>query len=95
MALLSGTLDYAGFESCDVTIEAVLEKMAVKQAVLKEWEAVVPPSAIFASNTSTLPITEIAAEAAHPERVVGMHFFNPSTRCRSSRSSTARRPTRR
>jgi 3-hydroxyacyl-CoA dehydrogenase / enoyl-CoA hydratase / 3-hydroxybutyryl-CoA epimerase len=77
MALLSGTLDYAGFETCDVTIEAVLEKMAVKRAVLAEWEAVVPERAIFASNTSTLPITEIAAGARHPERVVGMHFFNP------------------
>ncbi len=77
MSLLSGTLDYAGFESCDVTIEAVLEKMDVKRAVLAEWEAVVPPAAIFASNTSTLPITRIAAEARHPERVVGMHFFNP------------------
>ena len=77
MSLLSGTLDYAGFETCDVTIEAVLEKMAVKKAVLAEWEAVATPSAIFASNTSTLPITEIAAGALHPERVVGMHFFNP------------------
>ncbi len=77
MSLLSGTLDYAGFDRCDVTIEAVLEKMAVKQAVLKEWESVVPESAIFASNTSTLPITEIAAAAVRPERVVGMHFFNP------------------
>ncbi|MFI5182042.1 MAG: 3-hydroxyacyl-CoA dehydrogenase NAD-binding domain-containing protein [Thermoanaerobaculia bacterium] len=77
MSLLSGTLDYAGFETCDVTIEAVLEKMAVKKAVLAEWEAVVPKTAIFASNTSTLPITQIAAEAKHPERVVGMHFFNP------------------
>ena len=77
MSLLSGSLDYAGFETCDVTIEAVLEKMAVKKAVLAEWEAVVPKTAIFASNTSTLPITEIAAQAKHPERVVGMHFFNP------------------
>ncbi len=77
MALLSGTLDYAGFETCDVTIEAVLEKMAVKQTVLREWEAVVPATAIFASNTSTLPITEIASGAVRPERVVGMHFFNP------------------
>jgi 3-hydroxyacyl-CoA dehydrogenase / enoyl-CoA hydratase / 3-hydroxybutyryl-CoA epimerase len=77
MSLLSGSLQYAGFDGCDVTIEAVLEKMSVKQAVLKEWESVVPPSAIFASNTSTLPITEIAAAAAHPGRVVGMHFFNP------------------
>jgi 3-hydroxyacyl-CoA dehydrogenase/enoyl-CoA hydratase/3-hydroxybutyryl-CoA epimerase len=77
MALLGGSLDYAGFETCDITIEAVLEKMAVKHAVLAEWEKVVPKTAIFASNTSTLPITEIAANAAHPERVVGMHFFNP------------------
>jgi len=77
MALLSGTLDYTGFETCDVTIEAVLEKMAVKQSVLREWEAVVPGTAIFASNTSTLPIGGIAAAARHPGRVVGMHFFNP------------------
>jgi 3-hydroxyacyl-CoA dehydrogenase/enoyl-CoA hydratase/3-hydroxybutyryl-CoA epimerase len=77
MALLGGSLEYTGFEGCDITIEAVLEKMAVKQAVLADWEHVAPPTAIFASNTSTLPIHEIAAKAAHPERVVGMHFFNP------------------
>jgi 3-hydroxyacyl-CoA dehydrogenase/enoyl-CoA hydratase/3-hydroxybutyryl-CoA epimerase len=77
MALLSGGLGWEGFETCDVTIEAVLEKLAVKQAVLKEWEAVAAPDAIFASNTSTLPITGIAKAAARPERVVGMHFFNP------------------
>ncbi len=77
MALLSGTLDYSGFATCEVTIEAVLEKLAVKKAVLGEWEGVVPGTAVFASNTSTLPITSIASEARHPERVVGMHFFNP------------------
>ncbi len=77
MGLLSGTLDYSGFRRCDVTIEAVVEKLAVKRAVLKDWEAAVPPSAIFASNTSTLPITEIAAGSLEPGRVVGMHFFNP------------------
>jgi 3-hydroxyacyl-CoA dehydrogenase/enoyl-CoA hydratase/3-hydroxybutyryl-CoA epimerase len=77
MALLSGTLDYSGFARCEVTIEAVVEKLAVKRAVLQEWEAAVPPAAIFASNTSTLPITEIAAGASEPHRVVGMHFFNP------------------
>ncbi|MHB1044954.1 MAG: 3-hydroxyacyl-CoA dehydrogenase NAD-binding domain-containing protein [Thermoanaerobaculia bacterium] len=77
MSLLSGGLGWEGFETCDVTIEAVLEKLAVKQAVLKEWEAVAAPEAIFASNTSTLPITEIAKAASRPERVVGMHFFNP------------------
>lgn len=77
MSLLSGGLGWEGFDACDVTIEAVLEKLAVKQAVLKEWEAVARPEAIFASNTSTLPITEIAKAAERPERVVGMHFFNP------------------
>ncbi len=77
MSLLSGSLGWAGFGACDVTIEAVLEKLAVKQAVLKEWEAVSTDLAIFASNTSTLPITDIAAGARVPERVVGMHFFNP------------------
>lgn len=77
MSLLSGSMEYAGFDGCDITIEAVLEKMSVKQAVLADWEHFASPTAIFASNTSTLPITEIAAKAAHPERVVGMHFFNP------------------
>jgi 3-hydroxyacyl-CoA dehydrogenase/enoyl-CoA hydratase/3-hydroxybutyryl-CoA epimerase len=77
MALLSGTLDYTGFARCEVTIEAVVEKLGVKRSVLAEWEARVPDTAIFASNTSTLPITEIAAGSRVPSRVVGMHFFNP------------------
>ena len=77
MDLLSGSLDYGGFARCEVTIEAVVEKLTVKRAVLQEWEKVVPPAAIFASNTSTLPITEIAVGAVEPGRVVGMHFFNP------------------
>lgn len=77
MRLLSGTLDYSGFARCEVTIEAVVEKLGVKRSVLAEWEARVPDSAIFASNTSTLPITEIAAGSKVPSRVVGMHFFNP------------------
>ena len=77
MALLSGTLDYTGFRRCEATIEAVVEKLGVKRSVLQEWEAVVPDTAIFASNTSTLPIGEIAAGARVPARVAGMHFFNP------------------
>jgi 3-hydroxyacyl-CoA dehydrogenase/enoyl-CoA hydratase/3-hydroxybutyryl-CoA epimerase len=77
MDRLSGTLDYSGFGRCEVTIEAVVEKLAVKRAVLQDWEAAVPETAIFASNTSTLPITEIAVGANHAGRVVGMHFFNP------------------
>jgi 3-hydroxyacyl-CoA dehydrogenase/enoyl-CoA hydratase/3-hydroxybutyryl-CoA epimerase len=77
MARLSGTLDYSGFAQCEVTIEAVVEKLAVKQSVLAEWEQAVPDTAVFGSNTSTIPIGEIAASAMHPERVAGMHFFNP------------------
>jgi 3-hydroxyacyl-CoA dehydrogenase/enoyl-CoA hydratase/3-hydroxybutyryl-CoA epimerase len=77
MARLSGTLDYSGFARCEVTVEAVVEKLEVKRAVLAEWETAVPADAIFASNTSTIPIGQIAAAAARPEHVVGMHFFNP------------------
>jgi 3-hydroxyacyl-CoA dehydrogenase/enoyl-CoA hydratase/3-hydroxybutyryl-CoA epimerase len=77
MARLSGTLDYSGFARCEVTIEAVVEKLEVKRAVLAEWERAVPETAIFASNTSTIPIGQIAAAAGRPERVAGMHFFNP------------------
>ncbi len=77
MDLISGGLDYSGFAAATVTIEAVVEKVGVKQAVLKEWEESVPDDRIFASNTSTLPITRIAAGASQPRRVVGMHFFNP------------------
>jgi len=77
MARLSGTLDYSGFAQCEVTVEAVVEKLEVKRTVLAEWEAAVPATAIFASNTSTLPIGEIAVAAGRPERVAGMHFFNP------------------
>lgn len=77
MGLISGGLDFSGFAQTDVTIEAVVEKLAVKQAVLREWESVVGDEAIFASNTSTLPITSIADGARQPRRVVGMHFFNP------------------
>ncbi len=77
MARLSGTLDYSGFAKCEVTIEAVVEKLEVKQSVLAEWEKVVPETAIFATNTSTIPIARISSAASRPDRVVGMHFFNP------------------
>jgi 3-hydroxyacyl-CoA dehydrogenase/enoyl-CoA hydratase/3-hydroxybutyryl-CoA epimerase len=77
MARLSGTLDYSGFAQCEVTVEAVVEKLEVKRAVLAEWEHAVGGTAIFASNTSTIPIGQIAAAAASPDRVAGMHFFNP------------------
>ena len=76
-ALLSGSDDYAGFGRADLVIEAVFEELELKRRILAEVEQRVRPDAIFASNTSTLPIREIAAEAAYPERVLGMHFFSP------------------
>ena len=76
-ALLSGGADYRGFARADLVIEAVFEDLDTKRHVLAEVEGVTRPEAIFASNTSTIPIREIAAHAARPERVLGMHFFSP------------------
>jgi 3-hydroxyacyl-CoA dehydrogenase / enoyl-CoA hydratase / 3-hydroxybutyryl-CoA epimerase len=80
LARITGTVDWSGFARADLVIEAVIEKIDVKRQVLAEFEALAKPGAIFASNTSTIPITDIAANAAHPENVVGMHFFNPVDR---------------
>jgi 3-hydroxyacyl-CoA dehydrogenase/enoyl-CoA hydratase/3-hydroxybutyryl-CoA epimerase len=76
MSRVSGGTDLTGFGRSDLVIEAVFEELAVKHAALREIEAVAP-AAIFASNTSTIPITEIARAAARPAQVVGMHFFSP------------------
>jgi 3-hydroxyacyl-CoA dehydrogenase/enoyl-CoA hydratase/3-hydroxybutyryl-CoA epimerase len=77
MALVSGGADYAGFRRADLVVEAVFEDLAVKQTVLREVEAATGPDCVFASNTSTIPIARIAEASAHPETVVGMHFFSP------------------
>ncbi len=77
LSLVGGTIDYTGFGDADIVIEAVFEDLAVKHQVLRECEQVLPPHAIFASNTSTIPIARIAEASAHPERVLGMHFFSP------------------
>ena len=74
---LSGAIDYSGFRRAQLAIEAVFEDMPVKQQVMAELEAALTPQAVIASNTSSLPITELAANAVHPERMVGMHFFSP------------------
>jgi 3-hydroxyacyl-CoA dehydrogenase/enoyl-CoA hydratase/3-hydroxybutyryl-CoA epimerase len=76
-ALISGTADYSGFRTADLVIEAVFEDLAVKQAVLREVESVAHPECIFASNTSTIPISKIAAASSRPSNVIGMHFFSP------------------
>jgi 3-hydroxyacyl-CoA dehydrogenase/enoyl-CoA hydratase/carnithine racemase len=76
--LVSGVLDKAeGFGDADFVIEAVFEEMGVKQQVFAEVEAVVPETAILATNTSSLSVGEMASKLKHPERVVGFHFFNP------------------
>jgi len=77
VALLSGGDTYAGFGRAELTIEAVFEELGVKQQVLREVEAALPSNGVFASNTSTIPITRIAEAAHSPERVIGMHFFSP------------------
>ena len=77
MSLVGGSTDYSGFASVDLVIEAVFEDLNLKHQVLAEVEPEIDADAIYASNTSTIPITRIAEGAKHPERVVGMHFFSP------------------
>jgi 3-hydroxyacyl-CoA dehydrogenase/enoyl-CoA hydratase/3-hydroxybutyryl-CoA epimerase len=77
MSLVSGSVDYLGFANADLVIEAVFEDLDVKQRVLRETEEATRPHAIFASNTSTIPIAQIAEASSRPERVIGMHFFSP------------------
>lgn len=71
------TTDYAALSDCQIVIEAVFEDRAVKAAVTRQAEAAMAPDAIFASNTSTLPITGLAEVSKRPELFVGLHFFSP------------------
>ncbi len=71
------TTDYADIAQADLVIEAISEEMEVKKEILREIDGIVQPSAIFATNTSSLSITELASVTKRPEQVIGMHFFNP------------------
>jgi enoyl-CoA hydratase/long-chain 3-hydroxyacyl-CoA dehydrogenase len=75
-----GKIDYRGFAEVDLVIEAVFEDLAVKHKVIRELEAHLRPDAVFASNTSALPIARIAEASQRPENVVGMHYFSPVPR---------------
>ena len=77
MALISGATDYRGFHNRDIVVEAVFEDLALKQKMVAEVEQHAAPQTIFASNTSSLPIGDIAANAARPEQVIGLHYFSP------------------
>ncbi len=74
---INATLTYGDVANTDIVVEAVIENVNVKKSVLAELEAIVSKETILASNTSTISITELATATKHPERVCGMHFFNP------------------
>jgi 3-hydroxyacyl-CoA dehydrogenase/enoyl-CoA hydratase/3-hydroxybutyryl-CoA epimerase len=77
MANITGCLDYTGFASVDIAIEAVFEDVGLKQKMVAEIEEHCHEKTIFASNTSSIPIADIAAKATRPENVVGLHYFSP------------------
>jgi 3-hydroxyacyl-CoA dehydrogenase/enoyl-CoA hydratase/carnithine racemase len=76
-AQASGATSYDGFDQCDLVIEAVFEELDVKRTVFGELEGVVSESCVLATNTSALSVTAMGESLVHPERLVGMHFFNP------------------
>lgn len=73
------TLSFVDLADCDLVIESVVEDLSIKKSILRELDEVVAESAIVATNTSTLPVIDLAMQLSHPERVCGMHFFNPAT----------------
>jgi 3-hydroxyacyl-CoA dehydrogenase/enoyl-CoA hydratase/3-hydroxybutyryl-CoA epimerase len=77
LADITGTTDYSGFKQVDLVIEAVFEDLSLKQKMVQDVEEYAQESTIFASNTSSLPINQIAAKAKRPEQVIGLHYFSP------------------
>ena len=80
LACIQPTTEYADLEGCDLVIEAVFEDRSIKDKVTKQTEAVIPGDAVFASNTSTLPITGLAESSQRPDQFIGLHFFSPVDR---------------
>ncbi|WP_434926733.1 fatty acid oxidation complex subunit alpha FadJ [Shewanella sp. HL-SH2] len=77
MSLMTTTTDYKGIKDADIVVEAVFEDLALKHQMVKDVERECGENTIFASNTSSLPIGQIAAAAARPENVIGLHYFSP------------------
>lgn len=77
LARITPTTDYAALKGCDLIVEAVFEDPGVKAEVTKKAEAAIPEDAIFATNTSTLPISDLARASTRPEQFIGIHFFSP------------------
>ncbi len=77
LSLVTGCLDYSGYKNRDIVIEAVFEDVSLKQKMVADIEARCNENTIFASNTSSIPIADIAAEADRPENVIGLHYFSP------------------
>jgi 3-hydroxyacyl-CoA dehydrogenase/enoyl-CoA hydratase/3-hydroxybutyryl-CoA epimerase len=77
MLRVTGATDWTGFADSDLVIEAVFESLDLKQSILRELESITGPETVFASNTSSLPISDIAAASSRPETVLGMHYFSP------------------
>jgi 3-hydroxybutyryl-CoA dehydrogenase len=78
LARLETTTDRGALAGCGVVVEAIVEELDAKRSLFRELDTIVAPDAILATNTSALPVTAIAAATARPERVVGLHFFNPA-----------------
>ncbi|MFZ0661963.1 MAG: 3-hydroxybutyryl-CoA dehydrogenase [Acidobacteriaceae bacterium] len=74
---IHGTLERASLMDCDFVVEAATERFEVKREIFRELDSSLPTSVILASNTSSISITKLAAQTARPDRVIGMHFFNP------------------
>ncbi len=75
---IQGTLDYSDLADCDLVIEAITEDLGEKLEMWKEVDAVVKDGAVFATNTSSLPVIDQAAATSRPERFIGLHYFNPA-----------------
>jgi len=74
---IRGTTEYADLARADLVIEAATENLDVKRRIMKQADGIIAPQAVLATNTSSISITALAADTSHPERFIGMHFFNP------------------